>query len=150
MPFALLARSNTKLRTSRRGVTLLELIVALALLAVMASLVAPAMIAPARRTSDVAAVIRSARSAAIARAQPLVLRFSEGGEWSLRPLPPHDADALAAGLVTTPKGAFALQLSPFGGCLPLAALPASLRAWDVASCTATQAPPAVRGAGGGA
>ncbi len=150
MPFALHSRSNTKLRTPRRGVTLLELIVALALLALMAALVAPAMIAPARRTSDVATVIRSGRSAAIARAQPLVLRFSEGGEWSLRPLPPHDADALATGLVTTPEGAFSLQLSPFGGCLPLAALPPSLGAWDVASCTSTQARAAVRGAGGGA
>lgn len=150
MPFAHHVHSNTTLRSQRRGVTLLELIVALALVALMAALVAPAMIAPTRRTSDVAEVIRSARSAAIARAQPLVLRVSEEGAWSLRPLPPHDNDPVAEGRVTTADGAFALQLSPLGACLPLASLPPSLGAWDVASCTPARPRAARREAGGAA
>lgn len=148
VPFALHARSKMEPLRMRRGVTLLELIVALALLGVMAALVAPAMIAPERRAPDVAGVIRSARSMAIARAQPLVLRVSDAGEWSLRPLPPNDAEALAAGHVSSSDGPFALQLTPLGGCLPLTGLPPSLGGWDVASCIPARPRAATRGSGG--
>lgn len=137
VPFASRAHSNAKPERPPRGVTLFELLLAIALLGGMAALVAPSMIAREARGNDLSAVVRSARSAAIARAEPLVLRVTADGAWSLRVLPPDDASALGAGVVTTPtEVALTLQLSPLGACMPLAPLPQSLAQWDVASCTA--------------
>jgi prepilin-type N-terminal cleavage/methylation domain-containing protein len=152
VPFAVCRTLDPRRAQARRGVTLLELLVALVLLGGLVALVAPAMGAPGPRTSDVMTVVRAARSTAIARAEPLVLTVAVSGEWTLRSLPPDDQRAVAEGRVATrPERGVRLQLSPLGACVPLTPLPSSLAGWDAASCTpavgATFAVPSKRAGG---
>ncbi|MEP7380769.1 MAG: prepilin-type N-terminal cleavage/methylation domain-containing protein [Gemmatimonadota bacterium] len=133
-------RAVAQFAWSRRGVTLIELLVALVVLGGMVALVAPALTVPTPHDVGLTGVVRSARSAAIARAQPLALTVAASGDWSVRPLPPDDALVVAEGRLDRPLArSLRLQLSPLGACVPLTPLPAALVGWDAASCTAAPA-----------
>lgn len=122
---------------ARRGVTLLELLVVLALLGIVAAFALPALIPTTPRGATLNDAIRTARSAAIARAQLLSLTVGADGAWDVRSLPGDDAAPLAAGsLASPPSAAFRLQLTPLGACIAASALPAELQGWDAAGCTA--------------
>lgn len=119
----------------RRGVTLLELVVALTLLGVVAALVVPALATPAGRRGAFDDVLRAARGVAIARAQSLTLDVGRDGAWLLRPGTAGDTTHLGSGaLEQEPSVSFQLQLTPLGACLPASALPAEYGGWDAAAC----------------
>jgi prepilin-type N-terminal cleavage/methylation domain-containing protein len=124
---------------TRRGVTLLELVVALALLGTVAAFVIPSLERPASPRGRLDDVLRRARGAAIARAQSLTLDVAPGGAWQLRPLPPDDTVRILDGVLDLPPSAgYQLQLSPLGACLPATVLPAEMDGWDAAGCRPRQ------------
>jgi len=102
----------------RTGFTLLEVIVALALLALLTALAAPTFVI--RRTDDergLSRVLQRSRELAIRRAESLSLYMDATGRWSLGSdgSPPQEhiqRDSLKEGM-----GAAALiRISPLGGC----------------------------------
>lgn len=134
-------------RRARMGVTLLELLVVVALLGVVAAFALPTLIPLAPHGATLPDAIRTARSAAIARAQLLTLAVSADGAWEVRPWPAYDAPPIASGsLRSPPTAAVRLQLTPLGACIAATPLPDELRGWDAAGCTA----PAIATARGGA
>lgn len=124
--------------------TLLELLVAVALVGGMLALVAPSLGTPPPREGRLESVVRAARSAAIARAQTLSLSIAGNGDWTVHPLPPDDSIRVLGGTLDAPPSApLVLQVSPVGACVPVTPLPAELAGWDAASCA-----PSRDGAGG--
>jgi prepilin-type N-terminal cleavage/methylation domain-containing protein len=120
---------------TRRGVTLVELVVALALVGTVLALVLPALSAPASRRGRLDAVLRAARGSAIARSQTLTLAVAPSGGWRVRALPPADTLPILDGVLDAPPSAgYELQLSPLGACFPARALPAEFGGWDAAAC----------------
>lgn len=123
----------------RRGATLLELLVVLALVAVVSAIVGPSVVGRPPREVTLNDAVRAARSAAIARSQVLVLHVAADGRFSLRALPPADTLAVLEGQlrgdpVMRDTPALRLQLSPHGACVPLHPVPAQLQGWDAARC----------------
>ena len=90
-------------RSVRRGVTLLELLVVLVLLAVTAAVVLPTFMPPSTTAGadPTATVVASARRVAIRRGEPLRLRIASDGIWALVTL--HDGVAIDAGRLKTVK-----------------------------------------------
>ena len=115
------------LRSVRRGVTLLELLVVLILLAVTAAVVLPTFMPPST-TADAdptATVVASARRVAIRRGEPLRLRIANDGVWALVTL--HDGVAVDAGRLTVKQFAddaptvstgLVLTIDALGSCQP--------------------------------
>ncbi|MCC6769873.1 MAG: prepilin-type N-terminal cleavage/methylation domain-containing protein [Gemmatimonadaceae bacterium] len=137
MPYRVSFRPPRQSPPARGGVTLLELLVALALVGGMLALVAPALRRPPSRDGQLETVLRAARSAAIARAQTLTISVDGHGNWSVRPLPPGDSvEVLGGTLDTPPSVSFELQLSTMGACTPATVVPPELAGWDAASCVA--------------
>lgn len=129
-----------------RGVTLVELLVALSLMGVVAALVLPTFSRPHEGGAPIGDVVRAARGSAIARAQLLSLTVKDNGRWSVHPLPPDDSLTILGGRLDRPPTApFQLQLTPLGACLATTPLPAEFRGWDAAGCTSLAA--GSRGAG---
>ncbi len=121
----------------RHGVTLLELMVVLTLLAVVAAFALPALAPPAPRGRTMVDAVRTARSAAVARGQLLSLAVAADGAWEVRALPPDDAVRLTGGsLRDRPTTPFQLQLTPLGACVATTPLPLELARWDAVGCTA--------------
>lgn len=136
VPPRVLRRQPRQTPPARGGVTLLELLLALALVGGMVALVAPALRTPPARGGQLESVLRVARSSAIARAQTLTLSIGLGGDWSVRPLPPGDSVEVLGGRLDAPPSApFELQLSAMGACMPASTLPPDLAGWDAASCS---------------
>ena len=130
-----IATTAERSHNGRRGLTLLELMVALALLGLMLALVTPLFRRPTRRDGRLDAVLRAARATAISRSETMALRVRADGQWSVRALPPDDALLLLSGtLDSQPSLAFQLQLTPLGACLPTSSLPAEFAGWDAAGC----------------
>ena len=68
--------------SSRRGFTLLEVLVVLVLIGLASALVAPSLLSPQRQSDDaVAQLIDAARRAAVQRAGPVTLSFATDGRW---------------------------------------------------------------------
>lgn len=149
------ADSSSFLRSRRerqcdhqRGVTLLELAVALTLIGVVAALALPALATPARREGRLDAVLRVSRGASIARAQSLTLGVASDGAWSLRPGTPGDSTRVLGGMLdTAPSAPFQLQLTPLGVCLLSSPLPAEYGGWDAAACAPRRGVASVTGGG---
>lgn len=121
-------RMTRSLRSVRRGVTLLELLVVLILLAVTAAVVLPTFMPPST-TADAdptATVVASARRVAIRRGEPLRLRIANDGVWALVTL--HDGAAVDAGRVKSVKHSaddaptvstgLVLTIDALGSCQP--------------------------------
>jgi prepilin-type N-terminal cleavage/methylation domain-containing protein len=117
----------------RAGVTLLELIIVLALMGLVLAVAAPAFIVPkSEHESDLAAVLSSARHAAILRAEPVTLSIDDAGAWRI------DGDAsvaepIATGTLGGPVGRVRVHVSPIGACVGEAASETAMD-WDVADC----------------
>jgi prepilin-type N-terminal cleavage/methylation domain-containing protein len=128
------ARSRTAQRANRRrraGFTLLEIAVTLTLLALAASLVAPALRAPRVRGDDLTAVVARAREAAVRRAEALVLRVEATGEWRLT----AGDDTVAVGrgrLAPAPSAFLAVRFSPLGTCVAESGV--DMQRWDALHC----------------
>jgi prepilin-type N-terminal cleavage/methylation domain-containing protein len=104
----------------RTAFTLVEIAVVLVLIGLMAALVAPAFV-PRRPVDDrgLAAVVRTARGAAIRRGETIGLRVDPGGQWELVGQASKSDGPLAAGrLPVAPGTALALDVSPLGTCAP--------------------------------
>lgn len=121
-----------------RGVTLLELLIVLVLMAVAAALVLPSF---GRRdgpqeTAPVA-LITSARRAAIRRAEPLRVRLRPDGAWSLTSQ--RDGAVIDSGRVRESLPATDVLIDALGGCVP-SAQTATAAMFDPLTCTALDGP----------
>jgi general secretion pathway protein H len=93
---------------TRRGFTLVEVVVVLVILAVTAAAVAPALLSPAPRGPEAAAaevvrLLSSARRLAVDRAQPVSLALNPtAGTW--RAVAEPAGDSLGAGTLALPEG----------------------------------------------
>lgn len=117
---------------SPAGFTLVELVVALILLALAVTLAAPLLRAPAP-VDPVADVVARARRLAVARAEPLTLSVLADGRWRVESA--RGAGALAEGRLPAPQRAASISLSPLGACVPAAG-----GDWDPTRCAPAGAP----------
>lgn len=115
--------------------TLLELMVALAVMAIVAALVTPAWRTPERHDRSFGTTVRHARELSTRRGEALLLTVASDGSWELRAATgSEDAPLERGALGDTPEHAFALELTPLGGCVPRSALPHDLEPWDAGRC----------------
>jgi prepilin-type N-terminal cleavage/methylation domain-containing protein len=90
---------------SRRGVTLLELIVVLALLGLVLAVAAPAYIVPATTSiSDLGSSLATARRAAVLRGEPVTLTVDNAGAWRVDGDASPTAPAIATGRFASTVG----------------------------------------------
>ena len=117
----------------RRGVTLLELIVVLALLGLLLAVAAPAFVIPSeKKESELAGVLATSRRAAILRAEPMTLVVSQNGDWRLDSPATANASPIATGTLGRSVGGLRVQISPLGTCLATGA--SSLPNWNALQC----------------
>lgn len=101
-----------------RGVTLLELLIVLVLMTVAAALVLPAFGArPASTETAQARVVAAARRTAIRRAEPLRMRLSADGAWSIRSQ--RDGALIDSGRVREALPPSDVLVDPLGSCIPV-------------------------------
>lgn len=112
------SRSAAPVLRSPAGFTLLELIVVLMLMALATTLVAPAVLRPMRDAeSDIARLVRDARTTAMRRSEMVLLEITPDGAWRLDGASSLRDGPLATGTVdgwSGPGGA--LVVSPLGSC----------------------------------
>lgn len=109
----------TQLHDSRRGFTLVELIVVLVLLILATALVAPAFIfREDTGPSPLAGVVSGVQKLAARRGETLYLNVAEDGSWSAEGAASREAGLLAKGdLGRGYRGPrFTLVVSPLGSC----------------------------------
>lgn len=103
----------------RGGYTLIEVIVVLVLIALAATLVAPAFTARRGAAPVLAALIGQARATAIRRGEAMYLRVEPSGSWRLDGAASLEAGAVATGHVTAALAApLTIVFSPLGSCAP--------------------------------
>ncbi len=120
----------------RRGVTLLELIVVLALLGLVLAVVAPAFIVPATAsTSDLASSLATARRAAVLRGEPVTLTVDDAGAWRVDGDASPTAPAIATGRLASTVGRRRIRVSPLGTCVPEPVDGARVADWNALGCS---------------
>lgn len=104
----------------RRGFTLVELLVVLALMGLGVALVAPALQPPqAEPEPQFAPLLRAGRTAAIARGEPTILQVHAAGQWRVDGRGAGAGDPLASGMLSPPPAVpFSVVFSPLGTCAP--------------------------------
>lgn len=109
----------------RRGLTLLELLVVLVLMALAAAVVAPVLLRPAMASVDRAdALVTAARRTAIRRGQPLRLRLDADGVWGLvsertgDPVEYGRLDTTGVSVSATRARSLDLHIDAMGTCMP--------------------------------
>ena len=113
---------------TRSGHTLIELIVALALLALLTALVAPNFRAPQVRVEEASAVVARARQFAIVRGEGVRLALAANGAWRVSPASAKGVTVLD-GQLTPPQRALTLRISATGVCIATDG-----PAWDPVRC----------------
>ncbi|MGQ0538270.1 MAG: prepilin-type N-terminal cleavage/methylation domain-containing protein [Gemmatimonadaceae bacterium] len=104
----------------RRGLTLIEVIVALALLGLGAALVFPLMwpTPPRVQEEPLQRLVYRARALAVARAEPLRLTIGRDGDWAIVSGVTPDSGAIESGaLYAPPAGAAVVRVTELGICL---------------------------------
>jgi prepilin-type N-terminal cleavage/methylation domain-containing protein len=121
--------------SSRRGVTLLELIVVLALLGLVLAIAAPAFIVPSQpRASDLGAALATARRAAILRGEPVTLAIDAAGAWRVDGDASPGAPPIATGTIGPRIGKMRVRVSSVGTCIPEPADGVRLPDWNALGC----------------
>lgn len=113
---------------TRSGHTLIELIVALALLALLATLVTPNFLAPQVRVEGASSVVARARQFAIVRGEGMRVALATNGTWRVSPASAADVTVLD-GQLPPPQRALTLRISPTGVCMAIDG-----PAWDPVRC----------------
>ena len=118
----------------RRGLTLLEVIVVIAILAILIVVAAPGLIFPtAKSTGDLAAVLESAKRAAVLRGEPVTLTVDDAGAWTITGDANPTAAAIATGALEPAPGRARVRVSALGACIP-ENVPAASRDWSAVGC----------------
>lgn len=99
---------------------MVEVIVILVLLALATAIVAPSLLtSPAEKSSEMEALMSSARTAAIRRGEMVRLRIDRSGAWrAVAGTPPQTEVLLSGQLVDPPANVTDLLFSPIGTCAP--------------------------------
>lgn len=129
----------TPSRRLRRGVTLLELLVVLAILGVSTVVALPVLRAPAAdaEPSSQDALVRSARRLAVSRGEPVRLRLATDGVWAI--VGARDGTTLRVGRIDAASPTTGvptdtrldLRIDAMGSCVPVRI---AARAFDPARC----------------
>jgi prepilin-type N-terminal cleavage/methylation domain-containing protein len=124
---------------ARRGITLLELIVVLALLGLVLAIAAPAFIIPrAVGESDLATALGTARRAAVLRGEPVTVTIDAAGAWRVdgdaTPNATPNATPIATGRLGSPLGRLRVRISPVGTCIPEPQDGVRLPNWNALGC----------------
>lgn len=112
--------------------TLVELVVALTLLAIAASLVVPALLAPAQPETELQAVVSKARDMAVARSQTLEMKVARNGTYHVSVV--SGGTPLIDGAINTRATSVHFIITPLGACLVKAADPNAAHFADTARC----------------
>jgi prepilin-type N-terminal cleavage/methylation domain-containing protein len=113
---------------TRSGHTLVELIVALALMALLTALVAPSFLASRVGVEGPSSVVARARRLAIVRGEGMRLALATNGEWRITPAAAGGVSVLD-GRLTPPQSMLTLRISSTGLCLAVEG-----PAWDPIRC----------------
>jgi len=109
---------HKRTRTAERGLTLIEVLIVIAILAIAAAIVYPNIVrqdSPA--TLSEAQLIEQAKALAVARAEPVRLSVHLDGAWEIVSDAAPGASALAAGhLAEAPAYAVELRVTELGTC----------------------------------
>ncbi|MEO7964834.1 MAG: hypothetical protein ABIT38_13105 [Gemmatimonadaceae bacterium] len=125
--------------------TLLELVVALAIVGLITTLAAPSLRSAPPSGAQLADAIRTGRELATRRAQTLALAVAPDGIWDLSIASELDAPPLAHGrLIIAPSVRVRMQLTAMGACIPSEPLPQTMTPWDAARCAVDGLPAAAR------
>lgn len=135
-------RATLAARRARRGVTLIEVVVVLALLGVAAALAGPVLARP-RAEGDAAEAVARARALALRRAETVRFAMDADGAWrAQRWEGARDEAPLLAGRARAGARAPSLRITPLGACLLTDA--GDARAWDPLACAPAGDPAGAR------
>ena len=126
----------------RRGLTLLELIVVIALLGLILAIAAPAIVFPSeKKESELTTIIAAARRAAVLRGEPVTVTVA-GAAWRITSDAVPSAAPIAAGSLASSIETLRVHVSPLGTCLPEADGSAGSSNWNALDCRFASAPEA--------
>jgi prepilin-type N-terminal cleavage/methylation domain-containing protein len=119
----------------RRGLTLLELIVVIALLGLILAIAAPTFIVPSpQRDSELTTVLAAARRAAILRGEPVTLAFDGSGGWRIDGDATPTASPIATGKLGSSVGQLRVRVSAVGTCVIDPGASAPVADWNPLDC----------------
>lgn len=126
---------------ARRGVTLLELIVVLALLGLVVAIAAPSFIAPsARDDSELGHAVDVARRAALLRGEAVTLSLARDGSWRVDSDVSPNTSAIAVGSLRGPTTPLRIRISPIGSCVAESVDGSPMPSWNATTCSAATMP----------
>ena len=121
----------------RRGVTLLELIVVMALLGLIVALAAPAIVPSAERPKpELNVILDRARRAALLRGEPVTVTIDEQ-RWFIEGDASPASSPIASGTLVAPVPRLRVHISPIGTCILDAGPRATPTGWNALDCRIT-------------
>jgi prepilin-type N-terminal cleavage/methylation domain-containing protein len=105
----------------RRGLTLIELVIVIAILAIAASIVYPLIFRQERppEAPSEAALLEQAKLIAIARAEPMRLTVAQDGTWEIVAEGTPSSPLASGQLAEAPPASFVVRVTELGACLPV-------------------------------
>lgn len=118
----------------RTGITLVELLIVVAILAIVLSIVYPQLFGPSAppATADEATLVEQAKNLAIQRAEPLRLEVERDGSWRIVSPATPQVPVASGTLAEAPASEYVILFNSLGACLPGAGEGPPL---DAVSCT---------------